>query len=260
MTFSAHDVVTLFPVPLKRTMSTPSSAAEPTPKRARTEMMSFKDLNLEKLSLKDNGMNRAGNAKLVMPQYNEKKLQVNLTPHGFLTVAFGFDVTGKFEKPSFLVGGVATKSESLSLVVKLGDDESAFLKEVDNFFKTKFEEIDKKPVWNDLVKPTEKYGNNFKLKVVLGGENQTQIKIVGLDKKIQTGYGYDWLKQFLEDNKNFSRCQCKVNMNLSNLWVVSRKAGLTFTASHLVLVCREKHSVVEDDAFDDDELLAELGF
>jgi len=66
------------------------------------------------------------------------------------------------------------------------------------------------------------------------------------------------LKLHLSENHNFRRSRCKVTISLSSLWNVSRKAGLTLVATHLVLVASKSAEVVEEDVFDDDELLREL--
>ena len=258
------NILPIFPLPVKRSMSTQAEkndteSTEATPKRARFEMPSFKDLDLQKLSLKDNGLNRQGNAKLVLPLYGGNKLCFNLTPAGFLKTPFGFDTSCKYEKPSFLMGNFAGKSESLSLVLQLGEEEAEFFKNVNEFYKQKFAELDKKPHWHDLVNFTDKYGPVGKVKVVLDGENQTQIKIAGEDKSIRTGYGWTFLKPYLDENRNFRGCRCKVSVKLTSLWCKLGKAGLMLTATHLVLAAPEKEEGWGDcEVFEDEALLAEL--
>ena len=263
MTLASVSVFPILPPSIKQTMfssETSSNVAEPSPKRAKIEMPSFKDLNLEKLSLKDNGMNRQGSAKLVLPLFDGKKLSCNLTPAGFLKTPFGFDTSCKFEKPAFLMGTTAGKTEGLNLVLQLGSEEAAFFRGVNEFFKCKYAELDKKPQWHDLLNETEKFGAVGKVKVILDGENQTQLKVVGVDKQIRTGYGWEFLKDYMEGNRNFRGSRCKVSLNLTNLWCVSRKAGLTLTATHIVLAPAEKTEEwgCWDEVFEDDALLEEL--
>jgi hypothetical protein len=263
MTLAEVSIVPIFPFNIKRAMSASDAAsvtAEPSPKRAKMEMRAFKDVDLQKLTLKDNGMNRQGNAKLVLPLFNGQKLQCNLTPSGFLKAPFGFDTSCKFEKPAFLMGTTGGKTESLNLVLQLGAEEAEFFRGVNEFFKNKYAELDKKPQWHDLVNETEKFGPLGKVKVVLDGMNQTQLKIVGGDKQIRTGYGWSFLKEHMEESRNFRGSRCKVSIGLTGLWCVSRKAGLTLTASHLVLAAAEKEEDWEnqDEVFDDESLLAEL--
>ena len=263
MTLAAVSIFPILPYSIKQTMTSSdanSNVAEPSPKRARIEMPSFKDLNLDKLCLKDNGMNRQGNAKLVLPLFDGQKLKCNLTPAGFLKAPFGFDTSCKFEKPAFLMGTTAGKTESLNLVLQLGPEEAEFFRGVNTFFKCKYAELDKKPQWHDIVNETEKFGAVGKVKVILDGENQTQLKVVGVDKQIRTGYGWEFLKDYMEGSRNFRGSRCKVSVSLSNLWCVSRKAGLTLTATHIVLAPAEKAEEWGswDEVFEDDSLLEEL--
>ena len=256
------NILPIFPLPHKRSMSTQaeidgSESREATPKRMRLEMPGFKDLDLQKLSLKDNGLNRQGNAKLVLPLIDGKKLFCNLTPTGFLKVPFGFDTSCKYEKPSFLMNTFAGKSECLSLVLQLGEEEAEFFKNVNDFYKEKFSELEKKSHWHDLVNFTDKYGPVMKVKVVLDGQDQTQIKIVGEDKSIHTGYGWSFLKPFMDENQNFRRSRCKVSVKLTALWCKLGKAGLMVTASHLVLAAPEKEEGW-GEVFEDEALLEEL--
>ena len=64
----------------------------------------------------------------------------------------------------------------------------------------------------------------------------------------------------MEESRNFRGSRCKVSISLTGLWCVSRKAGLTLTASHLVLAAAEKEEDWGswDEVFDDESLLAEL--
>jgi hypothetical protein len=158
------------------------------------------------------------------------------------------------------MGAAAGKTESLNLVLQLGSEEAAFFRGVNEFFKCKYADLDKKPQWHDLLNETDKFGAVGKVKVILDGHNQTQLKVVGVDKQIRTGYGWDFLNEYMEGSRNFRGCRCKVSISLSNLWCVSRKAGLTLTATHIVLAPSEKVEDwgSEDEVFDDDALLAEL--
>ena len=256
MTFQSVSVVPILPY-LSRAMSAEGASTEPSPKRAKIEMPSFQDLDLKQLVLRDNGTTKQG-GRLTLPLLGANRLRCNLTPAGFLKAPFGFDVSGKYQKPSFLVGGTAGKSEGLGLVLQLGDAEASFLRAVDDFYREEFSKLDKKTQWHDLVTATDKHGVHSKVKVILQGVGLTQLKIVGLDKQIHIGYGWEFLRLHLPDNGNFRGSRCKATVSLSSLWNVSRKAGLTFVATHLVLVASEKSSEVEEDVFDDDDLMREL--
>ena len=158
MTFHSVSVLPI-DFSIKRAMSNASTSVEPSPKRARHEVPGFKELDLGQLVLKDNGKNRAGNGKLVLPLLGTQKLRCNLSPQGFLKAPFGFDVSGKYQRPSFLAGGDPAKSESLSLALQPGNDEAAFLQEVDGFLKDSFAKLDEKSQWYPLVNETDKYGH-----------------------------------------------------------------------------------------------------
>jgi hypothetical protein len=263
MTLAAVSIFPILPSSIKQTMSSSdanSNVAEPSPKRARIEMPSFKDLNLEKLSLKDNGMKQKGNTKLVLPFIDGKKLQCNLTPSGFLKAPFGFDTSCKYEKPSFLMGTTAEKSEKLKLAFQLGPEEAEFFQGVNEFFKNKYAELDRKPLWYDSVKETDKFGVIGTVKVILDGLNQTQLKIVGADNQIRTGYGWSFLKEYMEESRNFRGARCKVIFGVTGLWCKGGQAGLNLDVSHLVLTPAEKGDDWGswDEVFDDDALLKEL--
>lgn len=263
MTAAATEVsiVPILPFDIKRAMSateaSESVVVEPSPKRARIEVPSFKDLNLDKLSLKDNGMNRQGKTKMVLPLFDGRKLQCNLTPVGFLKTPFGFDTSCKYEKPAFLMGTTAGKTESLNLVLQLGPEEADFFRALNDFFKKKYAELDNKPLWYELVKENEKYGATGSVKVILDGENQTQLKIVGGDKQIQTGYGWDFLKTYMDASRNFRGARCKVSLKLDHLWCKLGQAGIALIATHIVLAPAEEWGSW-DEVFDDESLLAEL--
>ena len=233
---------------------------EPSPKRAKVELPSLKDLDLERLTLVDNGPSRNG-GKLVQPLLGQSKLWCNLTPQGFVKTPFGFDLSSKFEKPSFLGGAASNaRSESLSLTLQIGAEDATILKVIDRTFKEKFAALDKKSQWHELLTEHDKYGSSIKVKIVLAGDGMTQIKLVTADKKIQTIYGWDRLKPYLTENRNFRGSRCKVTVCLTNLWCVSKKAGITLTATHLVLAPPDVvEAAADEDAFDDEELLAELG-
>lgn len=233
-----------------------SDIAEPSPKRAKVELPSFAELDLKQLALVDNGVGRNG-GKLLMPLLGNNKLRCNLTPKGFLKAPFGFDVSFKYEKPSFLGGVGVGKSEGLALVLQLGREEATMLAAVNGSFCQKFTALDQKTQWHDLLNVNDKHGTSVKVKIVLQGENLTQLKIVTADKTIVTGYGWEFLQPYLAENGNFRGSLCKVSVCLERLWCVSRKAGISLTATHLVLA--PGATAAGEDAYDDDELMAELG-
>ena len=232
-------------------------ASEPSPKRVKVELPSLGNLDLQQLVLADNGIARNG-SKLLMPLMGKTKVLFNLIPKGFLKAPFGFDVSSKYEKPSFLSGAEPRRSEGLSLVLQLGDNETKHLQSIDSIFQHKYAEFDKKSQWHDMLGGNDKYGASLKVKVVLKGEGLTQLKIVS-GNTVCTGYGWEFLQPFMAENRNFRSCRCKATVALSQLWCVSRKAGLCLTATHLVLAPPDPSSAFENDTFDDELLMAELG-
>ena len=155
------------------------------------------------------------------------------------------------------MGTTAEKSEKLKLTFQLCPEEAKFFQGVNEFFKNKFYELDKKPLWYDSVKETDNFGVIGTVKVVLDGLNQTQLKIVGADKQIRTGYGWTFLKEHMEESRNFRGARCKVSFGLTGLWCKGGQAGLSLTVSHLVLSPAEDWGS-NDEVFDDYDLLKEL--
>ena len=237
-------------------------------KRVKREMLDYGALDLSQLKLEDDGLDKKGNRRL-RPLLGESLLHCNLTPLGFQVSPFGFDVTGKFQKPSFLSNQSPRRSEGLNLPMNFEiKKEFAFLQSVDSFFKGKLAEMDDKLKWRSLELDSHRmaYTYQSKVKVVLAGEGLTQIKIIDRNMNIHTGAGWEFLQPHLEPFKNFRWARVKVAVCLSDLWCMDGKAGLTLTATHLVLTfpkpLRGKKPTDEDerfgDAFPNDVILSEL--
>ena len=131
--------------------------------------------------------------------------------------------------------------------------ENRFLCDVDEFFESKVRENDEKLQWHPLVNRHEIRGDPYKpvwwskIKVVLAGEGLTEIKIIDHDMKIHTGAGWEFLQPHLAAFKNFQNARVKVAVCLSNLWCMNNKAGLTLTATHLVLTFPKPRKNKKDD-------------
>ena len=261
---------------LKRAMAVEAEEAplEQSPKRAKISIPDYTAVNFSQIKLEDCGTNAQG-ARLVKPLLGSAPLHCNLTPLGFQVTPFGFDVSGKYQKPSFLSGGPAKKSEGLNLRVRIrAHDELNFLIQLNSKFQQKFEELDKDSKWQPLVVVgppdpldlTKSLIGDIKVKVVLAGQGLTQLKIIDRECKIHEGEGWDFLQPFLSDFKNFCRARLKVAICVSSLWNVDKKAGLTLTATQLVLTFPKplpKASKVDEtlrfeNTFDNDALLMEL--
>ena len=147
-------------------------AASAPNKRAREEIAvpRFDVVDLEQFVLKDNGKGKTGHR--TFPLVAGEQIRFNLTPNGWLVVPFGFDLSSQYEKPSFLSGEAASKaSEGLSLRIHLQQDETDFLKKLDEKCKNAFTNIVSScSNWNDLVAPGNMFcPNSVKVVVPLTG-------------------------------------------------------------------------------------------
>ena len=231
--------------------------AEQSPtKRARVEIEvpSFTDVDLETFTMKDNG--KGTNGHRAFPLVDDEPIRFNLTPDGWLKTVFGFDITTKFEKPSFLGGKEPENgaSEGLALRVNLQQPHSDFLAVLDGKCNVAFTDITKN-IWNDLVTEDNLFGNtSTKVTVVLKGAGLTKIAVVA-DGKIARGEGWDFLKTYIDAGNTFRHAEVKVVARVKKLWHVSGKAGIKLEATQIVLRTTDKPQ--EADAFaDDSELLA----
>jgi hypothetical protein len=236
---------------------TDTMATQPAAKRARVELEvpSFDKLDLETFSLKDNGPGKNGHR--AYPLVANESIRFNLTPSGWLETAFGFDVNGKYDKPSFL-GGKAPEgvsSEGLGLRITLGEAEAEFMETMDTKAHEAFAAI-AKANWNPLVTETTVFGQckSAKVHVVLKGPELTKIALV-VDNKVVRGEGWDFLKDYMDECNQFRRSEVKATVRVKKLWNFAGKAGLKLEATQLVL--RPTQRPTEATAFGDDaELLA----
>ena len=231
-------------------------AEQPATKRARVELEvpSFANVDLQKFTMKDNGKGKNGHR--AFPLVEGQPIRFNLTPEGWLKTPFGFDVTSKFEKPSFLGGKEPENgaSEGLNLRINLQKAQAEFLAQLDQKSQEGFEQIVKNN-WSNLVSEDTLFGNSStKITVVLKGEEMTKIAVVA-DGKVVRGTGWDFLKAHIEAGNTFRHAEVKLVARVRKLWHVGGKAGLKLEATQIVLRSTEKPK--EEDVFADDaELLA----
>jgi len=237
--------------------STDTMAVEPASKRARVEfdIPSFAKVDLEQFTLKDNGAGKNGHR--AYPLVANESIRFNLTPSGWLETSYGFDVNGKFDKPSFLGGKVpeGATSEGLGLRITLPTDEATFMETLDTKSREAFAALTK-TTWNPLVTETSVFGSckSAKVNVILKGADLTKIAVV-VDGKVVRGEGWDFLKDYMDECNSFRRSELKVVVRVKKLWTYAGKAGLKLEATQLVL--RPTQKPVEADACADDaELLA----
>ena len=231
--------------------------AEQSPaKRARVEIEvpSFTNVDLKQFTMKNNG--KGTNGHRAFPLVGDEPIRFNLTPEGWLKTVFGFDITTKFEKPSFLGGKEPENggSEGLALRVSLQKTQAEFLSQLDEKSREGFTEITKN-TWNALVTEDSLFGtSSTKVTVVLKGEGLTKIAVVA-DGKVVRGEGWDFLKAYIDAGNTFRHAEIKLVACVKKLWHVSGKAGLKLEATQIVMRSTDKPQEV--DAFaDDSELLA----
>lgn len=230
--------------------------AFPPMKRARTSIPSYKEVNLESLYLKNSGPNRTGDGLMLLPLYGNVKLTVDLSPDAWLKVAFPLNTTGTFEKPSFLgYGPPSDKPEGLNLGVVLDETQAAFLGTLDDKFKADLAMLSK-AAWHPLLTVNEKYANvSCKVKIMLGKDAETNIKVIDLAQNVHEGRGWSFLSEHLGSH-NFRGAKMKLSVRVDAVWNVLRKAGVRLVATHLVLVVPD-HAGHALESFDDNEALIE---
>ena len=225
-------------------------------KRARAEfdILPYRQIDMEQFALKDKGKGKNGH--VAYPLIGGETIRFNLTPGDWLRAPFGFDVDGKYDKPSFLGGKEVDKgaSEGLSLRLDLFQQQAEFLRLLDATSKEAFAElVDAK--WNDLVTSNPVFKSSLcKVAVVLKGSELTQLAIV-VDGKVERGEGWEFLEPYVKRFNSFKFAEAKLTVKVRKLWNVAGKAGLGLEATQLVLKPNERPK--EANAFaDDDELLA----
>jgi len=222
-------------------------------KKARSaDVQSFRDIQIEDLKLKDTGKKQkdSEDSLIVLPLES-----FNLTPSGWLSTKFGFDLNPKFGKPSILGGEKTDKaSESLAMRILLDEETTAFFKRLDEQVSQEYQKI-REVHWQPLVTDDLLFGgsSNVKVFVVLTGSPLTKLTVVA-DEKVDRGEGWPFLKDCLDKMVNFYNAEVKICVRPKSIWHVNGKTGLSLVATRLVLRARAK---VENDPFgNDDELLA----
>lgn len=233
----------------------PSSEAMAAAKIARTEVLNFSDISLEKVQFKDIGKTKSGTPCVVV-LHDGFGASCNLTPSGWLSTKFGFDVNCKFGKPSFLGGTVPenVQSEGLAMRIVLNDETTAFLKEIDEKASEEYKQLCKAE-WQPLLSedPVFKTNASVKIHVGLSGKDLTKLTVVH-NEKIDRGEGWDFLKGYMNSCNNFRNAEVKVCLRFKKIWHVAGKAGLKLVATRIVL--RAIAAPEEIDPFADDaELL-----
>ena len=128
-------------------------SAESAAKRAKIEIPSFSQLNLQEFTLKTVGQTKKDFK--FYANISGAPIRANLTPTDWMSIRFGFDLSGKYEKPSFLGGSAPERlgcPESLSIKVTLNAAQMEFLKKLDEAAENALSDI--MPCkWNRLITP-----------------------------------------------------------------------------------------------------------
>ena len=231
-----------------------TDAMQSAAKRARIEVKSFQEIDLSKFTLKNNGKGKSG--LNTYPLVTGESIRFNLTPSGWLKAPFGFDISGKYEYPSFLGGPAPEKEgtpEHLSLRLNLQPEQAEFLGKLDAAAHKAFADLTE-ATWNPLVVTDDvRKIDSSKVKVVLKGGDLTKLTIVR-NGTVTRGEGWDFLMSFLVTSYNCRMAEVKLTTRVKKLWNVAKKAGLSLEATQLVLRIDKP---IEEEAFGDDaELLA----
>ena len=221
-------------------------------KRARVEVQSFTEVHVEDLKLKALDLTTDSGSPFVTLL---GLASFNLTPTGWLCTRYGFDLNSKYGKPSFLGGEKPenAKSESLTLRVSLDAATTAFLKKLDEKASEEYKKI-RDVHWQPLVTEDLLFngGVTVKAHVVLAGSPLTKLTVVD-EQKVDRGEGWEFLKMYLDRKANiFNNADVKVCLRVKSVWCKDGKAGISLSATRLVL-----RPLAEVDPFGDDaELLA----
>ena len=233
-----------------------NNAEEPASKRARIEVKHFGEIDLSEFALKDKG--KGQNGHIAFPLLGGEILRFNLTVNDWTRSPFGFDTTGKYEKPSFL-GGKAPENpnaqEGLSLRLELQNAQAEFLGQLDSLSQQAFAKLVPDAKWNPLVAKNPLFRSSMcKVAVILKGSDLTRIAVV-VDGKVHRVEGWENFEPFVKRCSNFSFTDVKLTVRVKKIWNVAGKAGLGLEATQLVL--RPTQKPIEADCFgDDSELLA----
>ena len=231
-----------------------TEAMEPVVKRARIEVKPFQELNLDHFILKNNGKGK--NGQNTFPLIAGEPIRFNFTASGWMEAPFGFDISGKYEYPSFLGGQSPDKEgtpEGLSLRLNLHPEQAEFLSKLDDASQKAFALV-AEASWNPLVaKDMLRNLESSKVKVVLKGADLTKLTIVQ-NGTVTRGEGWEFLQGFLAGSGNCRRAEVKVTVRVKKLWNVAKKAGLSLEATQMVLRIDKP---MEEEVFGNDaELLA----
>ena len=230
-----------------------TTASQGAAKRQRVEPVKpFGEIDTGSARIKEGAPKKTG-GKFLVPLIGNEMMPFNLSPTVWNTMPFGFDLSGKFEKPSFLGGPESDKQEGLHIRVAIGEEQAVFLRSLDLAFAVEFSKYEQQPQWSDIVVDSPLLGEtHVKLFVPLKGQNLPTLKVVQ-NGEVLTGAGWDFLQPHLQSAAAFRRAEVKVVAKVQRIWSMSGKAGVTLVVTQLAL--RPQQKPAEEDAFPDNDLL-----
>ena len=216
--------------------------AAPPAKKARIEApKSFKDINLDALTLKE----VQGKDELVhIPLMDNETIRFMLTPDEPTRIVCGFDMLGVVEQRSFNVKGLKGKgTESLSIRVAIDDEQIEFLEKLDAKLFALYG-VDK-AIWSPIIARNDKYEKpTVSIKVCLKGDESalTLLKFKQGDV-VERDFGWDFLKAQADIEKSkrnaFTGAEVKTILKVRGYRFVNEKgkemAGISLVANDMFI-------------------------
>ena len=194
-------------------------------KRARTAAVhNFDSISCDKISLGLEGE----------PLLDGDVPRINLTPTGFLNVRYGFNLSGVYEKPNFLVPDSDSKAGFLSIRVALDKAQLDFLNAFDAKCRQTYLETHSDDEWFPLTSHIEREDLwTVKIKVYFQG-TVTLMRVWEKEGPVLAG---DWeqARELMESNSCFYRADVKLVVKPQRIWTYNGKAGLCLMATQLAL-------------------------
>ena len=160
--------------------------------------------------------------------------RINLTPTGSLQVRYGFNLSGQYEKPRFLVKDSESKANFLSIRIALDKDQLDFMNCFDYECRKHYVAEHPDIEWQPIVTYMERDNLHLiKVKVYFAG-TVTLMRV--WDKEgPEIVCGWEHAKQLIEDNDCFYRADAKLVIKPQKVWNINGKAGISFVATQLGL-------------------------
>ena len=195
-----------------------------TSKRARTAaVLDYRDVSVDQLVLGANGE----------PLLGGDVPRINLTPTGSLLVRYGFNLSGDYEKPGFLIEDTEAKGNWLSIRIGLESAQVDFLKAFEEKCRQDYLETHSDVQWHPLLTLLEKEDLwTVKVRVYFSG-TMSLIKVWEEHGPVLVT---DWeqARELMEWYHCFRRADAKVVVK-PQIWNYGGKAGIKLMTTQLSL-------------------------